>query len=129
MFVCPYLHFDGACAEAFAFYANVFAAELPEILPMPDGSGTTMHARIEIAPGMVLMGSDHPQGDAALPQQSVSIHVMPDSVDEGRRLFGALSQGGTEISPFAPNFFSAGFGVAKDRFGTHWMINVPPAEA
>ena len=27
--------------------------------------------------------------------------------------------------PFAATFWSPGFGMVKDRFGTPWMVNVP----
>jgi PhnB protein len=29
--------------------------------------------------------------------------------------------------PFAQTFWSPGFGMVVDRFGTPWMINVAPA--
>ena len=43
---------------------------------------------------------------------------------EGRRLFDALSAGGETVMPFAATFWSPGFGMARDRFGIPWMVNV-----
>ena len=40
------------------------------------------------------------------------------------RVFAALSAGGTVEMPLAPTFWSAGFGMVTDRFGTRWMISV-----
>ena len=43
-------------------------------------------------------------------------------------LFDALAQGGQTVMPFAATFWSPGFGMTKDRFGTPWMVNVPAAD-
>ena len=40
----------------------------------------------------------------------------------------ALAAGGAEIQGFGSTFFSRGFGMVKDRYGTHWMISVAPEE-
>lgn len=39
--------------------------------------------------------------------------------------FDRLAEGGAVIQPFGPTFFSPGFGMVKDRFGTHWIISTP----
>ena len=45
-------------------------------------------------------------------------------MEEGERIFQALSDGGTITMPFAKTFWSPGFGMLTDRFGTPWMVNV-----
>ena len=39
------------------------------------------------------------------------------------------SEGGAEIMGFQPTFWSDGFGMVKDRFGTHWMVSAPWRQA
>ena len=61
------------------------------------------------------------------PVQGFSVSIQAADVAEGRRLFDALAQGGQAVMPFAATFWSPGFGMVKDRFGTPWMVNVPQA--
>ena len=48
------------------------------------------------------------------------------SMAEGQRVFDALAAGGQVTMPFAATFWSPGFGMVTDRFGTPWMVNVAP---
>ena len=126
----PYLHFRGDCAAAMEFYANVFAAddlfmmrysEMPEAPPVFADSNRVLHATLSLG-GRMLMASDFPPGTEGDPQKAVSIsHSAPD-LDTGRRIFDALSDGGEEIMAWGETFFAEGFGMLRDRFGTHWMI-------
>lgn len=85
-----------------------------------------MHAHLVLAGGASLMASDFPEGMPGEPQAAVSIsHAVPD-VASGTRLYDRLGKGGTAIMPFGPTFWSPGFGMLKDRFGTHWMLIVGP---
>ncbi|EEW24606.1 VOC family protein [Rhodobacter ferrooxidans] len=126
----PYLHFDGTCAQAMRFYADLFGGtnlQLMTYAEAPPGqmppSDRIMHAQFTAAGG-TLMASDYPPGMAAQPQTSVSVMTAPASVDEGQRLFAALAEGGSVVMPWGPTFWSPGFGMAQDRFGTHWIIGV-----
>lgn len=56
--------------------------------------------------------------------QCLWVSIQADGVAEGRHLFDALAQGGQVVMPFEATFWSPGFGMARDRFGTPWMINV-----
>ena len=42
---------------------------------------------------------------------------------EAERVFNSLSDGGNVIMPFEQTFWSPGFGMCTDRFGTPWMVN------
>jgi PhnB protein len=130
MQLAPYLNFDGTCAEAFRFYGEVFGGR-PEIMrpeEMPDGGGMgpewrgrVMHASLDIG-GQQLMGSDSPPGGhEGMRGMHVSVHV--EDVEEGRRLFDRLQEGGSVTMPFEQTFWSPGFGMLVDRFGTPWMVN------
>lgn len=129
----PYLHFQGTCAEAMAFYAEVFGAtdlqmmrysDGPEMPPEMAASDRIMHASLYVG-GRSLMASDYPPGMAGDRQQAVSIHHGEPDVASARAIFDKLAVGGEVVMPFAPTFWSQGFGMVKDRFGTHWMVSAP----
>ena len=129
----PYLHFDGTCAEAMAFYADLFGATDLQTMPYsaaPPGDGPAfasdriMHAQFS-AGGAVLMASDFPPGMGE-GQKAVSVMIDPATVAEGQAKFDRLRVGGDVIMPYGPTFWSPGFGMVKDRFGTHWIIGAQP---
>lgn len=132
----PYIHFQGHCAEALAFYADVFGAEdlqmmrysdAPEMDDTRRDPTRVIHGQLTLPDG-VLMASDYPPGMEGDAQAAVSIMTVAATVSEGKRIFNALSAGGAVIQDYGPSFFSRGFGMLKDRYGTHWMISVGPEE-
>lgn len=140
----PYLNFDGNCAAAFIFYAELFRgsivhqssfAEIPaseNMPPMPESAKSRiMHVHLQMGQ-QSLMGSDAmPGADASCggyqPAQGLWVSIQAADVIEGRRLFDALAQDGQVVMPFAATFWSPGFGMTKDRFGTPWMVNATEA--
>lgn len=133
MSFAPYIHFQGNCAEALKFYAEVFGAsehfamtyaEAPDAPPEIKGSKAVMHGSITVD-GSVLMASDFPPGMKGEPQQAVSVSWGTEDVARARSIYDRLVQGGEPVMPFAATFWSEGFGMLKDRFGTHWMISGP----
>ena len=111
--VSMYLNTLGRTEEQFRFYGAIFGIEL------------------EILGGTVLMGTDllRSRGHDLLIGNNVSINLEPDTLDEGRRLFEALSDGATEVSPFQKMFWGDHWGSLLDRYGIRWMVNVPDPEA
>lgn len=136
MSTIPYIHFQGQCAQALAFYAEVFDgsglqlmryAEMPDAPPGWAQMPHIVHGQVTIGDG-TLMASDFPPGFEGDPQKAVSVmQTLPDAA-AAQVVFDRLAEGGAVIQPMAPTFFSPGFGMVKDRFGTHWMIAVegPP---
>lgn len=141
----PYLNFDGNCAEAFAFYAGLFDGKIvyqgtfgdvPASAGMPavpeSARNRIMHVHLQIK-DQSLMGSDTMPGmDASCgggyqTPQGFWVSIQAADAAEGRRIFDALAQGGQTVMPFAATFWSTGFGMTRDRFGTPWMVNVPMA--
>lgn len=129
----PYLNFDGQCAEALTFYADLFGATDLTLMPYHEAppeenlpaSDRIMYGHIMLGDAC-LMASDSFPGSGAKPQESVSInHSVPD-IETGQTIFDALAQGGQVTMPYGPVFFSKSFGMVRDRFGTNWMIGVPP---
>jgi len=42
-----------------------------------------------------------------------------------RRVFNALSDGGSVTQPLIKTFFTSSFGMCTDKFGVHWMVIAP----
>lgn len=130
----PYIHFRGHCAEALAFYADVFGGTDLQVMrysdapDMPDAMKDptrVIHGQLTIGAG-TLMASDYPPGMEGDAQAAMSIMQSVASVSAGQEIFAKLADGGQIIQDFGPSFFSAGFGMVKDRYGTHWMLSVMP---
>ncbi len=128
----PYIHFQGNCREAMTAYEAIFGGRLeimtydqaPDASDEMKASGLVMHSTLHLS-GRILLASDFPPGLKGDPQQAVTISHIAPSVPEAKRLFAALSEGGEVIMDYQPTFWSDGFGMLKDRFGTHWMISAP----
>ncbi len=132
----PYIHFQGNARAALEAYRDLFGgtlemmtyAQMPEAPAEMQGSDLILHATLRVG-GRSLMASDFPPGMAGDPQKAVSISHEAASEAEARRVFAALGEGGAVIMEFQPTFWSDGFGMVKDRFGTHWMISSPWRQA
>jgi PhnB protein len=139
--VGTYLNFKRETEAAFLFYKEVFQVEFEGAgllrmgdAPQPEGAPPmsdedqqlVMNVGIRITGGHLLMGSDSPDsfGFSLNVGNNVYINVMPDSREEGDRLFAALSDGGAIESPMADMFWGDYWGSLTDRFGVKWMINV-----
>ena len=129
----PYLFFGGNCREAFTRYKEIFGGELT-LLTMKDAPGQEeappemadmiIHAAL-VAGDNVLMASDDPTTDSFGPVQGIMVSYDAADVDEAKRVFEALAEGGTVTQALEPTFFSSAFGMCTDRFGTPWMIVGP----
>ena len=127
-----YLTFNGNAAEALAFYAKALGGkvifsmtfgESPMGAETPDAyKGKIMHATLE-ARGHTLMASDMPPGMPFEGYKGFSLSVQGNTVDEGKKLFDALAEGGKVTMPYGPQFWAVGFGMLTDKFGVPWMVN------
>ncbi|MEM6609411.1 MAG: VOC family protein [Pseudomonadota bacterium] len=127
----PYFTFQGDCAEAMAKYADVFggtfrivlrADERPDDFTPPKGQENwVMHAEVAFSDG-VIYGSDDLMGGTP-PMAGMSIAMNFPTAREAQAAFEALADGGDVRTPFAPTFWSAGFGTLRDRWGKNWMIS------
>ena len=146
MNVSPYLNFDGSCAEAMAFYAQVFQGTIvhqstfgeippdPHMPPLPESAqNRIMHAHLQFGSNNIMASDTMPVVDGVDAQacgggyqkpQGMWISIGVDSAAEGQRVFDALAAGGTVAMPFTATFWSSGFGMVTDRFAIPWMVNV-----
>ena len=132
----PYLFFGGNCREAFTRYQEIFGGELTlmsmkdvpgEEAPPPETADMIIHAALTIGDDL-LMASDEPTTDDFGPVQGMMVSYDAADVDDARRVFEALADGGTVTQALEPTFFSAAFGMCVDRFGTPWMVSAEAPE-
>jgi PhnB protein len=128
-----YLFFDGKCAEAMRFYEAALGGKLEMMMTYdespagsdaPPGAGDRiMHARLDVE-GRSLMASDFPTSQTHQGMHGFALSMNYQTVDEARRVFDRLAEGGTVSMPLEATFWAEAFGMLTDRFGTPWMINV-----
>lgn len=137
--VSTYLNFPGNTEEAFIFYRGVFETEFTgpiarfHEVPAEPGQPTLpetmanliLHIELPILGGHILMGTDAPEsmGFTLRPGNVMHINLEPDSFDEAKHLYDALSAGGTVETPLQEMFWGAMFASFTDRFGIRWMLN------
>jgi PhnB protein len=124
-----YLFFGGNCRDAFTRYQDIFGGELVLLTmadaPMedavpPEHADLIIHAALMVD-GATLLGSDDPTGGFS-GVQGMNVTCSVDDLDEAQRVFTALADGGQVAAPLTETFFSPGFGMCVDRFGTPWMV-------
>lgn len=135
--VQPYLFFNGRCEEAIGFYQRALGAQVemlmrfkdnpdpppPEVVPAGHAD-KVMHATLRIGDG-VMMASDGCT-DGAASFDGFALSITPTDAEQARRQFDALADGGEVRMPLGETFWSPCFGMAVDRFGVSWMVNVMP---
>ncbi|MCG6186163.1 VOC family protein [Maribellus maritimus] len=135
-----YLNFPGNTEEAFLFYKSVFGTEFDGqgimrfkdvppadgMPPIPDGvENMVMHVSLPILGGHMLMGSDAPEqmGFKVIMGTNIYINLQPDTREETRKLFKALSAGGAVEQELQDMFWGDYYGACTDKFGVKWMFN------
>ena len=68
------------------------------------------------------MASDTPSGMPYNTPQGFSVSISGDEADEIRRIWDALSAGGTVTMPLDTPPWGGLFGMLVDRFGIAWMV-------
>ncbi len=131
MQLSSHLGFDGNCDEAMNFYAKTFGGSINFTMtwaesPMADQVGPEfqnkiMHQAVKIG-NTVMMGADAPPGRYQKPQ-GIVISMAIDDLDEAKRIFDVLAEGGSIQMPFGETFWAKGFGMLTDRFAIPWMVN------
>ena len=132
----PYLFFDGKCEEAIEFYKKALGAEVVMLMrfkdspePTPPGCGPVdsskvMHAQFRIGETVIMASDGRATGQPKFDGFALSLTVKTEA--EADQAFTALANGGKVEMPLAKTFFSARFGMVKDKFGVFWMILVTP---
>lgn len=132
MQVNPYLNFDGRCEEAFKFYEQCLGGKVECILrysetPMaeqisPEWKNKVIHSSLKVGDQVKLMGTDCPP-EHFQKAQGISVTLGIKDLKDAERIFQALSEDANITMPFQKTFWSSGFGMLVDRYGTPWMVN------
>jgi len=139
--VSTYLNFSRQTEEAFNYFKTDFIGDgfmrfkdIPpseNMPPLPDeDKNLIMHVSLPILGGHVLMGTDAPESMSFRVNfgNNVYICLMPDTREETRRLFKALSDGGKVEQELQDMFWGDYYGSCKDKFGVQWMFNCSEKE-
>jgi len=127
-----YVAFPGTCREAMQFYADVTGGHLECLMtyaetPAAEHTPPALHDHIIHASlnlrGRRLMGADMDPEKYMAPQ-GVHVQLEYQDKEQASNTFARLADGGEITMPFEATFWSPGFGMATDRFGIHWMVNV-----
>lgn len=132
MQIHPYLIFNGSAEEAMRFYQQVLGGtldvshfrEMPDFEKQckPEDAERVMHAQLKCDDG-VLMASDGCPSEPAAPMDGCFVALMFEDTQRAEQIFNSLSEGGTVTMPWEATFWAAGFGMCKDKYGVHWLIN------
>ena len=136
--VSTYLNFTRNTEEAFNFYRSVFGGEftgeisrfkdIPSSENMPplpeEDKNLVMHVALPILDGHLLMGTDAPEsmGFKVNYGNNVYISLHPDTREETKLLFNALSDGGKIEQELQDMFWGDFYGSCADKFGVQWMF-------
>jgi PhnB protein len=133
-----YLNFPRNTEEVFNFYKSVFGGEFsgggvarlgdfPNPQLAEEDKNLIMHIELPIVGGHVLMGTDAPESMGFTVTQGNNIHfnLEPDTREETKQLFAALSAGGVATMELQDMFWGAYYGTCTDQFGIQWMFNCP----
>lgn len=137
--VSTYLNFPRKTEEAFTYYKSVFGGEYScdiarfgdfppadGMPPLAEGDrNLIMHIELPILGGHKLMGTDAPEsmGFTLSYGDNVHINLEPDTREETKRLFSALSEGGKVTVELQDMFWGDYYGSCTDKFGVQWMFN------
>jgi PhnB protein len=138
--VSTYLNFSRKTEEAFTFYKSVFGGEfaggriarfsdIPTQEGMPqlseEDKNLVMHIELPILGGHMLMGTDAPEsiGFNIIAGNNVNINLEPDTREETKRLYEALSAGGKITMELQDVFWGAYYGSCTDKYGIQWLFN------
>ncbi|AJE50096.1 VOC family protein [Paenibacillus polymyxa] len=129
----PYITLDGNAKEAIEFYEEALDAQLLFIQTfgeMPENPDFPIPAEVKERVGHAtlkvgeteLMFSDTFPGSPFSSGNQVSICITTDSVEQAKKMFDALQQGGQVGMPLQETHFSPAYGNVTDKFGVTFQM-------
>jgi PhnB protein len=127
--------FNGKAEEAFNFYKSILGGEFTDLKrykdsPEPDyippvDQDKIMHISLHIGDKIILMACDSIEhmGKSVTSGNNIHLSLNLESEAKAARIFDGLSAGGKIEMPLEKTYWGAFFGMCKDKFGIHWMIN------
>lgn len=128
--IIPYLNFNGNASEALEFYSIALNGtvdfkqtfgESPMESP-EDFKDKVMHASFS-AGDLKFLVSDCPPGVSVHEGNNLSLSLNFNDLEELKKTFNALSEGGKITMELQDTFWGAHFGMLTDQFGFNWMFN------
>jgi PhnB protein len=133
----PYLFITGGkCEEALNFYKGIFGGEISQIMRwkeapaemnLPADLGNRIMHSTFSSSAVNFMASDA-QPTTTYGDGAISLSIGTSDVNEAKRLFAVLSQGGKVEVPLEKSFWGAMFGMFTDKYGIDWMVNCQLAQ-
>lgn len=126
----PYLNFREGTREVMAFYASVFGGE-PTVstfaeyggMGLPESEqGKVMHAQLVTPNGLAVMAADVPPHMEVGANGTLSLSGEDEA--ELRGYWEKLVEGGTVTVPLEKAPWGDHFGMATDKFGINWLVNI-----
>ncbi|MDW0117047.1 VOC family protein [Sporosarcina thermotolerans] len=134
MAIDVYLTFNGNCRQAAEFYAEVFNTEKPQIMTFgeapkdpnyslpEEAKDLVLHTRLDIN-GSNVMFSDTFPGSHFVQGNNVSLAFVSNDMEEIKRVFGRLKEGGKVAMDLQETFWSKSYGSLRDQFGIEWQLS------
>ena len=126
--------FNGQCEAAFRFYERCFGGKLDLFTygDSPDAQRVPPEWRGKIVHATLTTGDNVLQGADVLPEhyerpKGFSVMLSIEDPAEAERIYHVLAENGTVVMPMQKTFWSPGFAVLVDRFGTPWEISTTQA--
>ncbi len=128
--ITTYLNFNGRCEEALNFYTKILGARVegmmrfkdapPNSSCTPANENKVMHSAFWIGDTM-LMATDGMLNGENVKFDGFTLTINAKDKAEVDKHLAALSDGGAITMPASETFFAERFGMAKDKFGVHWI--------
>lgn len=135
-----YINFNGNCREAIEYYTDIFGTRAPKIMTfgetpadpeitLPEGaSHLVMFARLNIM-GTDVMFSDVFPGMTLTVGNNIYLTVTSSNIDEVKRLYERLKDGGSVDMELQETFWSKCYGSLTDKYGICWQLSYEDAQA
>ena len=127
-----HLNFRGDARAALAFYQSVFGGELMAIsyadahaVTDPAEADQIVWGQVTSPDGFRVMAYDVPAARAWSPGEiPVFVSVRGDDAEQLTGYWQRLCDGAAITQPLGPSGFSPLYGMAKDRFGVTWVLDL-----
>ncbi|MDO5523474.1 MAG: VOC family protein [Bacteroidia bacterium] len=138
----PFISFNGTCEKAFNMYKTIFGSDYVKFIRYNDVmhqegapqssaefGNQIRHIELPLNHDVSLLGCDNAEDSAGLVEgNNLKICIMPEDNEEANRLFEALSEEGEVKVEMQDSSWGSYYGSLIDKFGIHWMIEVPSNE-
>jgi PhnB protein len=134
--LCPFLLFEGNCAEAMTFYQSCLGGELEITLlrdtPMKDQAPANLHDKVafaHLASGSIEISATDWQHQTRVPRQgnTVGMYLGSGEYPDLKAAFDKLAVGADpDVFDDLRDMPFGSYGHFADRYGVHWFFRGEP---